>query len=121
MFADPNRGNITLAACCDEYLDSSNKRATTLARDRSVTDRHLLPALGRRPLNAISKRDVQQVVNRMKRNLAPATVRTNYGVLRAILSAAVTADRIGRSPCRRVSLPTHERPQTPLPTADHLP
>jgi len=119
-FVDPNRGKITFAAWCEEYLDSSNKRATTLARDRSVTDRHLLPALGRRPLNAISKRDVQQVVNRMKRNLAPATVRTNYGVLRAILSAAVTADRIGRSPCRGVSLPTQERPKIRFLTADDL-
>ena len=34
------------------------------------------------------------------RGLAPATVRTNYGVLRAIMAWAVENDVIDRSPCR---------------------
>jgi Site-specific recombinase XerC len=38
----------------------------------------------------------------MKAKLKPATVRTNYGVLKAVFSAAVDAELIGRSPCRNV-------------------
>jgi integrase len=37
--------------------------------------------------------------------LAPATVRTNYGVLRAAMNAAGDDGRIARSPCRRITLP----------------
>jgi len=45
----------------------------------------------------------------MAEQLAPATVRTNYGVLRAILRAAVEADLIAVSPCRGVRLPPDRR------------
>ena len=49
----------------------------------------------------------------MTAKLAPATVRTNLAVLRAVLNAAVEADIIGRSPVRAVRLrkaPARERP-----------
>jgi integrase len=41
----------------------------------------------------------------MSERLAANTVRTNYGVFRACINAAVEADLIGRSPCRGVNLP----------------
>lgn len=39
------------------------------------------------------------------RGLAPRTIRTDYGVLRAILAWAVATDVIDRSPCRGIRLP----------------
>jgi integrase len=41
--------------------------------------------------------------------MAPATVRTNYAVLRAILNAEVEAHLITRSPCRGIRMPPHQR------------
>jgi integrase len=49
----------------------------------------------------------------MVAELSPATVRTNYGVLRAVLVAAVEADLIGRSPCRGIRLPIEDRRRAP--------
>ena len=45
----------------------------------------------------------------MTEKLAPTTVRTNYGVLRTILAAAVEADLLVRSPCRGIRMPPHKR------------
>jgi integrase len=48
----------------------------------------------------------------MEKRLAPATVRTNYGVLKAVLNAAVESEVIVRSPCRGIRLAPdtrHER------------
>lgn len=107
---DPRLGRITFAQWVQEYLDSAtHRRATTVARDHAVLEAHLLPALGRRPVAGITQREVQQLVNAMAEKLAPATIRTHYGVLRAVLSAAVQAGVIGRSPCRGIKLPRAER------------
>lgn len=45
----------------------------------------------------------------VERLLAPKTIRTNYGVLRAILSWAVDTDTLERSPCRGIHLPPSTR------------
>jgi hypothetical protein len=117
----PRLGRITFGRWVEEYLAGArHKRPTTRARDEVVLRTHFLPALGRQPLTAITPLDVRRLVEDMGRGLAPATVRTNYGVLKAVLSAAVEADVIVRSPCRGVKLPAarpHERPSL---TADDL-
>jgi len=104
---DPKRGEITFAGWVERYWRvTDHKAATTRSRDETVLRTHLLPALGARTLSQITPLDVQQVVNDMSKRLAPSTVRTNYGVLRMVLSAAADDDRISRSPCRRIKLPT---------------
>ena len=60
-------------------------------------------------MGAITPELVGEVVDGMRAELASATVRTNYGVLRAIMAKAVERDVIGRSPCRGVDLPRPDR------------
>jgi len=104
---DPALGRITYAEWCDRYFEAAlHKRPTTMARDRQVNSKHFMPAFGNRALSSLTPIDVRSVVAAMADRLAPATVRTNYGVLRAILTAAVDADMIGASPCRGVKLPS---------------
>ena len=77
---------MTFAAWVDRYLDvADHKAATTRSRDETVLRTHLVPRLGELRLVEITPLDVQAVVNEMAQHLAPATVRTNYGVLRAVL------------------------------------
>jgi len=107
---DPRLGRLTFAGWVEDYFAGSvHKRATTLARDRTVARAHLVPALGPTPLANITPLHVRRLVETMATKLAPATVRTNYGVLRAILNAAVSADLIVRSPCRGIQLPAERR------------
>lgn len=49
----------------------------------------------------------------MSENLAPATVRTNLGVLRAVMNAAADADVIARSPVRGVRAKKGEARERP--------
>jgi integrase len=58
---------------------------------------------------SITAKDVRDVVQTMTTHLAPATVRTDFGVLRAIMSAAVDANLIAANPCRNVGVPTGGR------------
>jgi integrase len=109
-WVDPEAGGVSFARWCDWYLENStHKRATTLARDRHVVDAHLAPAFGGKPLRSITPIDIRMLVSSWTKTLAPATVRTDYAVLRAILNAAVEADLIRRSPCRGIRMPPPKR------------
>jgi integrase len=50
-------------------------------------------------------RQIQAAVNELAESHKPASVRTYYGTLRALLGDAVDLDIIGRSPCRGIKLP----------------
>jgi hypothetical protein len=105
-WTDPRSARTPFDLWARQWLSSDPaKRPKTLATDRNIIERHLVPALGSRPIGSISPSDVQTLVNRLAARLAPATVRRYYAVLRAILTAAVDTDRIGRSPCRGIKLP----------------
>lgn len=114
QWRDPRLGQVTFAEWVEQWLSSNpSKRATTKARDESVLRTHFLPTLGPRSLASVTPAQVKAAVDAMAAKLAPATVRTNLAVLRAVLNAAVEADVIGRSPVRGVRLrkaPARERP-----------
>jgi len=98
-YLDPRAGLVTLAIWTAEWLDSDpTKRATTRTRDEYAMRVHFLPTLGHRALSNISPLDIRRAVDALAARVAPATVRTNLGVLRAVFNAAVEADMIARSP-----------------------
>ena len=113
-YLDPRAGQVTLAAWTAEWLAGDpSKRATTKARDEYAMRVHFLPSLGHRPIGSLTPLDVRRAVDALAAKVAPATVRTNVGVLRAVLNAAVEADLISRSPVRGIKLeaaPPCERP-----------
>jgi integrase len=120
-YVDPAAGKVTYEEWCGVYFSGAvHKRPTTLARDRVVNDKHFLPILGARTLTSLTPLDVRRLVEAMGQNLAPATVRTNYGVLRAILSAAVAAEVIVVTPCRGVRLPAERRSELRFLSAEEL-
>ncbi len=120
-YVDPRSGRVSYEEWSESYFaGASHKRATTLARDRIVNERWILPALGSRSLASIRPADVRHLVSTMNEHLAPATVRTNYGVLRAVLNAAVDAELIAVSPCRAVKLPAQRRSDIRFLDADEL-
>lgn len=112
---------VTLALWTAEWLDCDpTKRATTRARDEYAMRVHFLPTLGHRPLSTITPLDVRRAVDALAAKVAPATVRTNLGVLRAVLNAAVEADMIARSPVRGIKLETAPPCNRPTLTPEQL-
>jgi len=101
---------LSFAEWIEIYGESiKHKRPTTAARDTNVINVHLVPQFGERKLADITPLMIQRFVNAMAVKLAPATVRTNYAVLRAVLNAAVAAEALDRSPCRGIRLPPEQR------------
>jgi len=105
-WTDPRRERKTFEEVARWWLNSNpGKRGSAFARDESIVRVHLLPVLGKRAMGSITEPDVQALVNRWAQSHAPRSVKRMYGVLRAVFNAAVDADYIARSPCRRIGLP----------------
>ena len=113
---DPRLRRTSFAELAEAWLASNpRKRPTTLARDKAIVRVHLLPFLGEVPVTHLRPQHVQEVIEHMvSRGLAPKTVRTNYGVLRAILTCGVETDLLDRSPCRGIRLPELEHVARPV-------
>jgi integrase len=107
---DPRRSSDRFGDVAEEWMRSHPaKKGSSLARDRSILDVHVLPQLREISVGKITQADVQRLVNEWTATLGPRTVRRQYAVLRAIMTFAVDTDRIGRSPSRKIKLP-EERP-----------
>lgn len=119
-YVDPANGRVPFGAWADLWLDTPGKRPSALARDESIVNVHLIPTLGNRPLATITPADVQGLVTAWTAKSAPRTVRRQYGVLRAILNAAVAHELIARSPCRGIRLPAVTQTVRHVVTADEL-
>lgn len=111
---DPRRASARFAEVAGEWMVSQpGKKGSSIARDQSIIDNHLVPALGDTPIGQLTPADVQRLVRVWATTLGARTVRRHYAVLRAIFNFAVDTDRIGRSPCRRIKLPD-EPPREPV-------
>ena len=64
-----------------------------------------LTDLGSLPLSAISPKHIQAAVNARSREASPSTLARDFSALRAVLNAAVDAERIARSPARKIAFP----------------
>jgi hypothetical protein len=121
LFVDPALARTPLAAVAAARLESNpGKRGGSWQRDEIVVRRHILPALGARPVGSVTPGDVQAVVNKWAAARSPRTVRREYGVLRAVFQYALVHDLIGRSPCRQIRLPEVKPLRRHIVTADEL-
>lgn len=103
-FIVPRGGRITLAVWCEQWLDRPDKRPNSVVRDEQALA-VFMADLGLRPLAAITPMHVQAAIDARAQVVAPATLARDFSALRAAFNAAVHADLIGRSPCRKVALP----------------
>ncbi len=86
LTSTPAPGRSPMTAWSERYFACAfHKRPTTMARDRIVNDKHFIPAIGKRQLSSLTPMDIRALVENMTKQLAPATVRTDYGVLRRFL------------------------------------
>ncbi len=109
-------GDPRLAVIIDRFREERG-----IHRDNAVLDHWIIPAFGNRPLSSITPNDVKGFVSSMdKAGLAPRTVRTNFGVLRALLNAAVVDRKIAMSPCLGIRLPEIRKTPKPIASVDDV-
>lgn len=103
-YLDPDAGRVTVSEWAAEWLERPGKRPSSVARDRQALD-VWLPTFGALPLSSVSAHDVQVAADARAREVAPSTLRRDFGVLKALFGAAVDLDMLARSPARRTKLP----------------
>lgn len=106
VLVDPRGGRRRFAEVAAEWLSANPaKRPSSWARDEVAVRKHLVPRLGDERIERITTGMIQGLVNEWCHHQAPATVRRNYGVARAILRFAEQRRYLGASPCRGIHLP----------------
>jgi integrase len=91
------------------YCRSNNKPATQVAK-RKIAHAYLLPALGQRRIDSITRYDVEKLkTSLLDRKLSPKTVNNVTTVLRKCLAVAVDWDIPAHVPvCKRLAVPEPE-------------
>ena len=110
QYLDPRAARLTIADWANEWLNRPGKKSASVARDRQGLEA-FMPMLGRLPLSAVTPSHIQAAIDARSRAVAPATVIRDAASLRALLTAAVDADLLVRSPARRVALPRSRPPE----------
>jgi integrase len=127
-WVDPRYASMTVSELATRWLASNPaKRSKTRARDESIIRVHVLPScppggprFGHVPIGSVTQPDIQGIVNAWAAKAQPRTVKRQFGVLRAIFAYAVSADFLGRTPCRDIKLPEVKPLRRRLPTPDQL-
>lgn len=121
LWVDPRRSSVKFSEWAEQWITGDlNKRPRTRYDDAGCIRLHLNPLFGPRPLGSITPLEVRRAVSAWAASAAPATVRRRYAVLRAIFTAAVEADVLGRSPCRGIRLPQSRPTSRPVLAAEDL-
>lgn len=100
--ADKKSGSTTLVNYLDGWLQARRVRGIrTVADDEARLRMHVVPLIGTKRLDNITRKDVLDLVERLRSGgrLAPKTVRNVYGTLRTLLRDAVLEELIPIDPC----------------------
>lgn len=109
---------ITIAEWLDTWLEvyiTPNVSPTTLSRYEGMIKRYIKPLIGHIQVQQLTTLAVQAWVNSLKvspitqKEMAVATIKHSYHVLKGSLDKAVLAGIIPRSPCSGIMLPKGQK------------
>lgn len=95
-----------------EHVASNRNRAHTIESSyEPIVRLHLIPHIGHHRLNALRPQHVQAMINRLKKDKKPRTVRNVRAVLRRALNQAIAWSLIKENAAEPVELPVAEKPK----------
>lgn len=104
------QSRLTFREYSDAWLSRQVHQSEGTARvARSRLELYAYPAFGSKPLQSVTRADVQDLVVAAAKTLGPGTVRLVHVYVKAVFAAAVEDRLIPVSPCRRINLPQVER------------
>lgn len=105
-YITPDRGKITVVEYAEHwYTAQLHQRQSSRDTIRTRLDRTILPTLGTKPLDKVTRADIQAAIATWSQTLAPATVGTSYKYVASLFRHAVDDKRIQSTPCTRINLP----------------
>lgn len=109
----PRAAAIRLDLYLDQWLATAAKprlRPKSYADYEALLRLHIRPALGSKPVGAITQLDIQSVYARMfERGLSPRTIEYTNAVLQSAFRQAVRWKMLVEDPCTGVDLPRMKR------------
>lgn len=108
----PPPQKATFGEWCDRWLRLRTVRPSTARKDASRLKLHIRPEWDGWPLQAITRADVQEWINRLTTGgLGAPTVHGVYQLLQTCMAEALTEGMITVNPCQRVKLPKKVKPE----------
>jgi integrase len=101
-YTPPSAGQVTVAAYANDWLSRRTWAPATHDRIERELRRHILPALGSRPLASLRRSHIEEWAKALP--LAPSSARMVYETLASMLAAAVDDERIARNPAKGARL-----------------
>ena len=103
-YVDPAAGRITFDEYARNWLRTNAVDESTREGFDSRLRNHLLPSFGARQLGSIKPEHIREWDLRMGATYSVATRAVSFGILRAILNAAIDDERIVKNPCSAKSV-----------------
>lgn len=115
-YIDPKGGRVTFQSYAEEWLSNQlHHRESTREQAESRLRLWAYPVIGDKPIGAVDRRLVQELVKRASASLAPSTVEVAYAYVASVFKSAVKDKLIVASPCVDINLPEiKKRKVTPL-------
>jgi integrase len=105
VYIDPAGGKTLFRDYAEEWRVGQVHRPSTVTQCETYLRLHAYPTLGRRPIGAIRRSEIQAWVKKLSDHLAPGSVELVYRWVATIFKAAVGDRLIAASPCIRIALP----------------
>lgn len=110
---------VSMNKLFDEWLDSKkNLKAQSLRTYTQLVDHYLRPAFGETTVWNMTDAMVQNFIDAMQENYSAKTIHEVYRCLKAAFVLAAEREMIERNPCERVVLPTKEKTEAKVLTAN---
>lgn len=87
-----------------EYAERYLKKSALRGIDTGINT--ILPILGKKKINKVSRLDVQKLINALAdKGLSPKTIRNYYSVLSGIMEFGVKLNELNDTPCQHITIP----------------
>ncbi len=103
------RDAITTNALIEEYIEIWAKpRKRSWKEDQRILDKDIRPAWGKRKARDITRRDVIQLLDKIKERGAPIIANRTFACVRRMFNFAIERDVVAASPCAQIKAPAKE-------------
>ena len=105
QYVDPAGSRMLFREYAEAWRVAQVHRQSTALQAETYLRIHAYPTLGRRPMGAIRRSEIQAWVKALSTTLAPGSVEFAYRWVSTIFKSAVGDRIIASSPCIRIALP----------------
>ena len=108
---EPSRATVEdwMTIWAEDYTGHLKPRTAIMYK--GYINNHIIPGLGKAPLQKLQPHDVQKFYNKLSKDLAPKSVKNIHGILHKALKQAVANGMLRTNPADFCTLPKAKKPE----------